>query len=211
MFQNFRLSMAWLHTWFGLVLGFVLMVVFFFGSLSVFDREIDRWAIPSSRFAPQPMPSFDTILKPAFERMQPDKDAIALLDGRVDGPLPERFEVVRSWGAYTTHRDPVVSVFAGFEVPRAKDPDETVFASHALDPRTGAVLPQGQLRVGSEFFYPLHYSLHLKWKDLGTWIVGFSALMMLANCSGEVVHTSAPCTASFSCTSLDATAFTVAS
>ena len=42
MFQNFRLSMAWLHTWFGLVLGFVLMVVFFFGSLSVFDREIDR-------------------------------------------------------------------------------------------------------------------------------------------------------------------------
>ena len=36
--------MAWLHTWFGLVLGFVLMVVFFFGSLSVFDREIDRWA-----------------------------------------------------------------------------------------------------------------------------------------------------------------------
>ena len=189
MFQNFRLSMAWLHTWFGLVLGFVLMVVFFFGSLSVFDREIDRWAIPSSRFAPQPMPSFDTILKPAFERMQPDKDAIALLDGRVDGPLPERFEVVRNWGAYTTHRDPVVSVFAGFEVPRAKDPDETVFASHALDPRTGAVLPQGQLRVGSEFFYPLHYSLHLKWKDLGTWIVGFSALMMLAALvSGVVMH-----------------------
>ena len=37
MFQNFRLSMAWLHTWFGLVLGFVLMVVFFFGSLSVFE------------------------------------------------------------------------------------------------------------------------------------------------------------------------------
>ena len=40
MFQNFRQAMTWLHTWFGLVLGFVLMVVFFFGSLSVFDREI---------------------------------------------------------------------------------------------------------------------------------------------------------------------------
>ena len=44
MFQNFRLSMAWLHTWFGLVLGFVLMAAFFFGALSVFDREIDRWS-----------------------------------------------------------------------------------------------------------------------------------------------------------------------
>ena len=52
MLQNFRQSMAWVHTWFGLALGFVLVVVFFFGSLSVFDREIDRWAIPASRFEP---------------------------------------------------------------------------------------------------------------------------------------------------------------
>jgi uncharacterized iron-regulated membrane protein len=189
MFQSFRLSMAWLHTWFGLVLGFVLMVVFFFGALSVFDREIDRWAIPQSRFAPQPMPSFDRLLKPAFERMQPGKDAVALLEGRVDGPIPDRFDTVRRWGAYTTHRDPVVAVFAGYAVPKAKDPDETVFAIHALDPRDGAVLPEGQLRIGSQFFYPLHYSLNLNWKDLGTWIVGFAALMMLAALvSGVVMH-----------------------
>ena len=37
MFQTFRLSMTWLHTWFGLVLGYVLMIAFFFGTLSVFD------------------------------------------------------------------------------------------------------------------------------------------------------------------------------
>jgi len=189
MFQSFRLCMAWLHTWFGLMLGFVLMVVFFFGALSVFDREIDRWALPESRFQPQPMPSFDRVLRPAFERMQPSKDDIALLDGRVHGPLPERFDTVRHWGAYTTHRDPVVAVFAGYEVPKAKDPEETVWASHALDPRDGRVLPEGRLRISSQFFYPLHYSLTLNWKDLGTWIVGFSALMMLAALvSGVVMH-----------------------
>ena len=48
MYSSFRLSMAWLHTWFGLVLGYVLMIAFFFGALSVFDREIDRWAIPQT-------------------------------------------------------------------------------------------------------------------------------------------------------------------
>ena len=69
MFPSFRLSMTWVHTWFGLVLGFVLMACFFFGSLSVFDREIDRWAVPASRFAPQPMPSFDRLLRPVFESM----------------------------------------------------------------------------------------------------------------------------------------------
>jgi len=189
MFQNFRFTMAWLHTWFGLVLGFVLMVVFFFGALSVFDREIDRWAIPQSRFAPQTMPSFDRVLKPAFERMQPTKEAIDLMRDRVNGAMPERFETVRSWGAYTTHRDPVLAVFAGYEMPRAKDPEESIFASQTLDPRNGAALPNDHLRIGSQFFYPLHYSLNLHWKDLGYWIVGFSALMMLvALVSGVVMH-----------------------
>lgn len=189
MFQSFRLSMAWLHTWFGLVLGFVLMVVFFFGSLSVFDREIDRWSIPASRFDPQPMPSYDRLLRPAFEGMQPGKDALALLPGRVDGPVPTHFDTVRSWGAYTTHRDPIVQVFAGFEVPRAKDPEETAWAIHALDPRDGSLLSESQQRIGSQFFYPLHYSLNIHWKELGTWIVGFAAMMMLvALVSGVVMH-----------------------
>ena len=55
MFANFRLSLTWLHTWFGLTLGFVLMVAFFFGSLSVFDREIDRWSLPDTRIEAQPI------------------------------------------------------------------------------------------------------------------------------------------------------------
>ena len=101
MFQNFRLSMAWLHTWFGLVLGFVLMAAFFFGALSVFDREIDRWAIPASRFEPTPMPSYDQILKPVFESMQPNAQAREAMRGEVNGPLPERFDTPQRWGAYT--------------------------------------------------------------------------------------------------------------
>ncbi|KQP35499.1 PepSY domain-containing protein [Pseudorhodoferax sp. Leaf274] len=189
MFPNFRLAMAWLHTWFGLVLGFVLMVVFFFGALSVFDREIDRWAIPASRFAPQPMPSFDRMLKPIFAGMQPNKENVALLQGRVDGPIPERFDTVRSWGAYTTHRDPVLGIFANYEVPGAKDPEEGVWGTRTIDPRSGAALPDDRLKIGSQFFYPLHYSLNLNWMSLGTWIVGFAALTMLAALvSGVVMH-----------------------
>ena len=68
---TFRQAMTWMHTWLGLVLGFVLMVVFFFGSLSVFDREIDRWAIPQTRFEPQPMPSFDQVLRPLMAQIEP--------------------------------------------------------------------------------------------------------------------------------------------
>ncbi|RRS05784.1 PepSY domain-containing protein [Aquabacterium soli] len=189
MFSNFRLSMAWLHTWFGLVLGFVLMIAFFFGALSVFDREIDRWAVPASRFEPQPMPSFDKILKPVFESMQPTRESIDAMRPQVNGPLPERFETISTWGAYTTHRDPVLGVFAGYEVPNAKEPETNIWANRTIDPRTGASLPDDHLKIGSQFFYPMHYSLTFHWKDLGYWIVGFSALIMLAALvSGVVMH-----------------------
>jgi uncharacterized iron-regulated membrane protein len=189
MFQNFRLSMTWLHTWFGLVLGFVLMIAFFFGALSVFDREIDRWAIPQSRFAPQPMPSFDTVLKPVFESMQPFAASVSEMRSRVSGSMPEYFDTPSRWGAYTTHRDPVLSVFAGYEVPNAIDPEELIWANRTIDPRTGESLPDDRLKVGSQFFYPLHYSLTLHWKDLGYWIVGFAALIMLvALVTGVVMH-----------------------
>lgn len=187
--QSFRQAMAWLHTWFGLVLGFVLMAAFFFGALSVFDREIDRWAIPSTRFEPQPMPSYEKILRPAFERMQPLPATVEAMRQRVNGPMPERFDTVVSWSAYTTHRDPVLQLFAGYEVPNAKDPEEAIWADATIDPRDGTPLPNDRLKVGSGFFYPMHYGLTLDWKNLGIWIVGFSALMMLvALVTGVVMH-----------------------
>jgi uncharacterized iron-regulated membrane protein len=189
MFPTFRLSMTWLHTWFGLVLGYVLIVVFFFGSLSVFDREIDRWAIPETRFAPQPMSSFDTMLAPIFARMTPEADELQAAAKRVTGPLPKALAPM-NWGAYTTHRDPVLSLYAEYAVPNnPSDPDDHVHGHVTIDPRNGRLLPDDQLKIGSEFFYPMHYGLNLTWKDLGYWIVGFAALVMLAALvSGVVIH-----------------------
>ncbi|VUZ23430.1 Uncharacterised protein [uncultured Comamonas sp.] len=189
MFQNFRQSMTWLHTWFGLALGLVLMACFFFGALSVFDREIDRWAIPESRFAPQPMPSFDHLLRPVFEEMQPSQQSLDFIRDKVHGPMPEHFDTVRSWSAYTTHRDPVLVLSAGYVVPHAKDPEQGVWGSRTIDPRTGVALPDDRLKIGSRFFYPLHYSLNLHWANLGIWLVGLAGLVLLAALvSGVVMH-----------------------
>ncbi|MBT9463950.1 PepSY-associated TM helix domain-containing protein [Hydrogenophaga sp.] len=196
MLSNFRLSMTWLHTWFGLVLGFVLVVVFFFGSLSVFDREIDRWAIPETRFEPQPMPSFDRVLLPILQRVQPDEVDYAanmpLLHDPKQGPMTPRLELpADEFWAYTTHRDPVLAMGVGFRVPQPKDPQghNHVHGDTTIDPRNGEALREGQQKIGSEFFYPLHYSLHLEWKLIGFWIVALAALTMLAMLvTGLVMH-----------------------
>jgi uncharacterized iron-regulated membrane protein len=189
MFASFRQCMAWLHTWFGLVLGYVLMIAFFFGALSVFDREIDRWAIPDTRFAPQVMPSFDQRLKPIFEKMRPDEHELEAARERVGGPLEPTLPLM-NWSAYTTHRDPVLAMYAEYAVRNnPDDPLDHVHGYVTIDPRDGRQLPHDQLKIGSEFFYPLHFSLHLEWKDLGYWIVGFAALVMLATLvSGVVIH-----------------------
>jgi uncharacterized iron-regulated membrane protein len=55
--ENIRASLGWLHTWTGVVLGALLFAVFWTGTICVFDREIDRWMMPSTRltYADQPV------------------------------------------------------------------------------------------------------------------------------------------------------------
>lgn len=194
MYNSFRLSMTWVHTWFGLVLGFVLMVCFFFGALSVFDREIDRWAIPSTRFDPQPMPSFDEVLQPVFKKLRPHPDDMAYTASRVIGDLPAPETMpLQSLYAYTTHRDPVLSVGGEFGIPNkpknVNDDHMHVHGWATIDPRSGEFLQDNALKIGSEWFYPMHYSLHWEWKLLGYWLVGLAALVMMAALvTGVIIH-----------------------
>jgi uncharacterized iron-regulated membrane protein len=194
MFNSLRMTMGWVHTWMGLVLGFVLIICFFFGTLSVFDREIDRWAIPDTRFEPQPMPSFDRVLKPVFETMQPDPADMAATARRVIGPLPEPESLkLTSLYAYTTHRDPVLRIGGEFDIPnQPKDPADEHMHVHGwatVNPTTGEMLSSDALKIGTEWFYPMHYNLHLTWMGLGYWLVGLAALVMLAALvSGVIIH-----------------------
>ncbi len=189
MFSSLRQSMTWVHTWLGLVFGFLLMVIFFFGTLSVFDREIDRWALPETRFEPQLIPSYEGILAKAFQRIEPDPEELAAANKRTTGELPDKLRIL-NWGAYTTHRDPTLYLYAEFAIPNnPSDPFDHVHGYITIDPRDGRVIPKNRLEIGSDFFYPLHYSLHLHWNSVGYFIVGLSALIMLvALVSGVIIH-----------------------
>jgi uncharacterized iron-regulated membrane protein len=194
MFNSLRMSMGWVHTWMGLVLGFVLMICFFFGALSVFDREIDRWAIPDTRFEPQPMPSFDEVLKPVYEQLRPDPVDMAATERRVVGSLPDPETLeLESLFAYTTHRDPVLLIGGEFAIPNEPidptDDHQHVHGRATVNPATGELLNDDALKIGSDWFYPMHFSLNFNWMMLGYWIVGLAALVMLAGLvSGVIIH-----------------------
>jgi uncharacterized iron-regulated membrane protein len=157
-----RQSLTWLHTWAGVVLGGVLFAVFWMGTLSVFDREIDRWMMPDTRLPPAPQQiSLDRIAA-AVAPQVPAKAS----QWRIDLPT-ERVPLLRFTYKAGADDAPV----------RQLDPVRLVF------------LPEPGTKGGSGFMFPFHYGLHLKWNDLGKWIVGVAAMAMLVLLvSGVIIH-----------------------
>ena len=154
--------MAWLHTWAGLVIGAPLFAVFWMGTLCVFDREIDRWMMPSTRLAAAEAPA--------------GLDAIAAAASSVVGHGAAHW---RAW--LPTPRVPVVKL-------AYQDADGRSVSRH-LEPATGALLPDVGSWGGTGFFFPFHYSLHVSWKRLGYWLVGLLGMAMLVLLvSGVVIH-----------------------
>ena len=54
--EGFRQAMSWLHTWAGLVLGWLLFAIFLTGTLSFFRAEFSLWMRPELTGLPTPAP-----------------------------------------------------------------------------------------------------------------------------------------------------------
>ncbi|WP_287815855.1 PepSY-associated TM helix domain-containing protein, partial [Pseudomonas sp.] len=50
--EGFRQAMAWLHTWAGLVFGWLLFAIFLTGTLSYFKDEVNHWTHPEIALHP---------------------------------------------------------------------------------------------------------------------------------------------------------------
>lgn len=153
--------MNWLHTWAGVVLGGVLFAIFWMGTLSVFDREIDRWMAPMTRLAaPEPPVSVDS-LRPLMERALAAKSRTLFIH------LP-------------TDREPTLRVTYG---------GVSGNVGLIVNPADGATLPNPGTLAGTQFLYPFHYMLQIRLGQLGIWLVGLASMAMLTLCvSGVIVH-----------------------
>jgi uncharacterized iron-regulated membrane protein len=153
--------MNWLHTWSGVALGGVLFAIFWMGTLSVFDREIDRWMAPMTR---QALPTTDI----SVDALRPSLEEAVLAKAS-------------AWSVtFPTERQPVVRV-------TWREGSRSVV--QYLSPGTGERLPDPGTLAGTRFLYPFHYMLHIRFRDVGMWLVGLAAMAMLALCvTGMVVH-----------------------
>lgn len=155
-----RHAMDYLHTWAGVLCSALLFLVFFMGTLSVFDQEIDRWMMPATRLAPPAAVSFDRVARPHLEQLAPD---------------------AKQWTVqYPTRRAPTM---------RLSWFDKGALQTRDVDASTGRLLPPSGSKGGTGFFFPFHYMFHIKWMDVGYWLLALLSIAMLALLvSGVIIH-----------------------
>ncbi|AZC22697.1 PepSY-associated TM helix domain-containing protein [Pseudomonas sessilinigenes] len=162
--EGLRQSMAWLHTWTGLLFGWLLFAIFLTGTLSYFKHEISHW-------------------------MQPEIPARAV-NVEASLGLAQRYLEQHGQGAQRWFiglpdaREPALSV--AWQAP-GKPGERGAFSEKLLDPTTGSELHARETR-GGEFFYRFHFQLQMPY-PWGRWLSTMAAMVMfVALVSGIIIH-----------------------
>lgn len=153
--------MAWLHTWSGLLLGWLLFMIFLAGTASYFREEISRYTRPEVQSAALDVPRAVEAAGDYLRRHAMDSERWFITP-----PTP------RTPGG--------LSVFWRDSAGESH--------SHGVDARSVQRLLARETR-GGDFFYRLHFDLHYLSARTARWIVGFAAMMMfVALVTGVITH-----------------------
>ncbi len=165
--EGFRQSMAWLHTWVGLVVGWVLFFVFLTGTTAYFDTEIDRWMQPE-----RPLRGAQTNTEQAIDA------ALARLQRQA--PEAEQWTIQPPQG-----REPDLRISWRIAAPAGERASNV---TEVLDEISGAPV-QWRDTGGGQLLYKMHYRLHYVKQRTGYWTVGLCTMFMLvAILTGIVTH-----------------------
>lgn len=161
--RGLRSAMAPLHTWAGLLFGWLLFAVFLTGTVSYFRDEISLWMRPE--IGPQ------VHVEPAVAA------AAAIRQLGLSGTGARRWMI-----DLPTARTPVTGALV-VGVPAASESSTRL----TLDAASGAPI-NARATAGGDFLYYFHYDLYLPWR-LGRYLVCTAAIgMLVAFLSGVIVH-----------------------
>jgi uncharacterized iron-regulated membrane protein len=168
--QGFRQSMAWLHTWTGLLVGWLLLLIFMAGTASYYRQELNRWMRPE---LPAAVTDSRTALRSA------------------EHYLRQHAAQAQNWHIYLpSPREPVMLLYWKNPDPPAGQPAtrSDLYGNASVDPRSGENTASRDTR-GGEFFYRLHFDLHYIPVLWARYLVGFCAMFMLvAIITGVITH-----------------------
>lgn len=163
MFVTVRQAMLWLHSVLGLAFTGLLFVVFFMGTLALYDRELDRWMLPQTR------------LPTTAAELSLDRHVLPVVESLIAGQVLEQWFI-----ELPSSRVPPLRLQTWDMQGKGQ--------SRFIDPGTGHVL-ETTASQGGDFFYRFHYTLHLEAGRLGLLLVGLASMAgLLVIIAGLVIH-----------------------
>lgn len=165
--DSFRQSIAWLHSWAGLVAGWVLFFIFVTGTLGYFYVEIDRWMRPELPLA-HAQPASTHALEQADRYLR--QHASGADFWRIEMPGERQDALHIAWGSG--------SLFGRGRQERVLD-------------ASGTFVPVTRPRetAGGYGLYRMHWKLHYLPQYAGVMIVGvFTMAMFVILLAGIVTH-----------------------
>ncbi len=165
--RGLRQSMSDLHTWAGLLLGWILYAMFLTGTVAYFKDEQSQWMRPE---IPHQVQVPDQAL--AAQRIADELGRIAPGSPQWSIRLPD----ARNNSLYVFWR----------AAPRG--PGQRGFGEAYFDPATGQKV-SARDTLGGDFFYRFHFQFHYMPVQWGRWLAGAAAMFMLvAIISGIITH-----------------------
>ncbi len=166
---GFRQAMAWLHTWSGLILGWLLFFIFLTGTAGYFDTEIDRWMQPE---LPRAQPRADTAATAA----------VLLQRLRSEAPAAERWLLLLP----VDRNQPYPGI--AWRGAAAATGASAASGSARVDGSSGKTLAARDTG-GGQALYRMHWRLHYLSRAQADVIVGVATLFMLvALITGVIIH-----------------------
>ncbi|SSW71413.1 PepSY-associated TM helix domain-containing protein [Achromobacter veterisilvae] len=162
--EGLRQSMSWLHTWAGLIFGWVLFAMFLTGTLAFFRPEITSWMQPEIQARPTPAVQAVDLAQRYLNEHAPDAK--------------------RWFITPPSNREPLIQML--YQVAKPK-PGERGFVRVKLDPVSGQAVTGRETR-GGDFFYRFHFELETAF-PWGRWLASIAGMFMLvAIISGIITH-----------------------
>ncbi|WP_347329887.1 PepSY-associated TM helix domain-containing protein [Marinimicrobium locisalis] len=166
---SFRQSMAWLHTWAGLTLGWLLFFMFVTGTAGYFDTEIDRWMQPE--------------LPPAqLDHSVYHSSALLLEKAETWAPGAEQWLFTLP----VDRNEPYAELFwRGADTEAGANAEQ---GERRIDLNTGEPL-KARDTGGGQKLYQMHWLLHYTTRAYSDWIVTTATLFMfVALITGVIIH-----------------------
>ncbi|MGE8540020.1 MAG: PepSY-associated TM helix domain-containing protein [Acinetobacter sp.] len=160
MHKSVRQSMAWLHSWIGLLFGWLLFAIFLTGSVTYYRQEISLW------------------MQPQFASMQVNQQtAVESAVSYLQKNAPD----AKSWYIGVANQSMPVNKIYWQKADGAYD-------SKTLDAATGKEFALSATQ-GGDFFYSFHFQLYGVPYYIGRLIATIAAFIMLITLiSGVITH-----------------------